>query len=84
MLIDPLYRDAITTASGSTKSQRFHIDAVTRTLGSDVEADRDRTGQALRILVDQGRLEAVHFPLAPIIHATAEGAAETAPGWSEP
>jgi hypothetical protein len=56
---DPTYAEAIDRALKATNGQPFHIDAIARVMGGDVEADRLRNGYALRALVRRGYLAAV-------------------------
>ena len=56
---DPIYAEAIDKALRATNGQPFHIDAIARVMGGDVEVDRIRNGYALRALVRRGYLAAV-------------------------
>ena len=58
---DPVYVDAINKALASTQGKPFHIDAIARALGGDVQRDRDTNGMALSALVSRGYLDAVDW-----------------------
>lgn len=56
---DHAYAEAIDKAMITTNGQPFHIDAIARVMGGDIEADRIRNGLTLRRLVKRGLLAAV-------------------------